>query len=77
MVETSNKKCKPRCAHKECKKKLTLIDLSMTCKCGNNYCSKHRPCETHNCTYDFSKSKEEIDKQIKEMRCVASKLIQV
>ncbi|MAD25663.1 MAG: hypothetical protein CMO44_16000, partial [Verrucomicrobiales bacterium] len=55
----------------------TLIDLSMTCKCGNNYCSKHRPCETHNCTYDFSKSKEEIDKQIKEMRCVASKLIQV
>ena len=35
-----------------CSKKLGLAS-NYTCRCGKNFCGKHRYPETHTCTYDF------------------------
>lgn len=34
-----------------CKKKLPLV--SLTCKCGLEFCSLHRLAESHNCTFNY------------------------
>ena len=34
---------------KKCKKKLTAVDLCITCKCGKHFCPLHRCPEKHNC----------------------------
>ena len=34
---------------KKCKKKLTMVDLCIVCKCEKSFCSKHRTPESHNC----------------------------
>ena len=34
---------------KKCRKKLTLVDLCIVCKCGKSFCPKHRTPESHNC----------------------------
>ena len=82
MTEKESKcKSKPkskRCAADDCKKKLSLVDLSIVCKCGNNYCSIHRYKDTHNCTYDYQTiDKESKAKKIEYMKCVADKVLQV
>jgi len=46
-----NKK-KNRCNHTDCNKILSLIDMQITCKCENNYCSKHMNPYNHQCIYD-------------------------
>ncbi len=38
-----------RCA--TCNKKTGIVPFE--CKCGNQYCSKHRYAEDHACTYDY------------------------
>ena len=48
------KKKVPRCKckledGKKCKKKLTLVDLCIVCKCGKSFCPKHRTPEVHKC----------------------------
>ena len=48
------KKNVPRCKckledGKKCKKKLTLVDLCIVCKCGKSFCPKHRTPEAHKC----------------------------
>ena len=48
------KKKVPRCKckledGKKCKKKLTLVDLCIVCKCGKSFCPKHRTPEAHKC----------------------------
>ena len=45
---------KNRCFHSDCKKKLSLCDI--TCKCKERFCSQHRLPEDHACTYDFKKA---------------------
>ena len=77
MTNNTTQSSKPICAYNGCKKKLTIIDLSITCKCKNNYCKKHRPCEEHQCTYDFSINKEELNKKLNNMKCVPKKIIPV
>ncbi len=32
-----------------CKKKLSLVEQQLTCKCGINFCAKHRLQQHHNC----------------------------
>lgn len=59
------------CAHPECKKKISIVDvLSSKCKCGNIYCLIHRLSERHNCTYDYNKEVD-VKKEIDKMKCVA------
>ena len=48
------KKKVPRCKckladGKKCKKKLTMVDLCIVCKCGKSFCPLHRVPEKHNC----------------------------
>lgn len=36
----------------KCKRKLTLAGC-YKCRCGNNYCNRHRFHDQHECTFDF------------------------
>ena len=52
-VDKKNKKKKKkikRCQHKECKKKLPLVELK--CKCEKIFCRKHFHYEKHECSFD-------------------------
>ena len=40
-----------KCSHKDCKKKISLVDFP--CKCCAVYCSAHRAPETHACSFDY------------------------
>lgn len=42
---------KTRCLYNGCRVKLGLV--SITCKCGIQFCTHHRAAEAHNCTYDY------------------------
>ena len=42
----------------KCKKKLTLVDKSIVCRCGKCFCTLHRTCESHNCQADLAQTKE-------------------
>lgn len=53
---------------KNCNKKLKLMPF--TCKCENNYCSKCRYPEIHNCEYDFKNYQKNIlKKQLVKVVC--------
>ena len=41
----------------KCKKKYLL---TVSCKCGNKFCFKHRYAEQHECTFDYKKIGREI-----------------
>ena len=49
-------KKKNRCNCEGCNKKLSLVEQTMTCKCGLNFCSKHINQFNHNCIYDYKKN---------------------
>ena len=51
-VEKKKKKKKKIKLNKcyECKKKLTIVQQQLTCKCGANFCPKHRLQSQHNCS---------------------------
>lgn len=39
-----------RCKHDDCRKKAYS---AMKCRCGNVYCSLHKPDTAHSCSYDY------------------------
>lgn len=67
------KKKKNRCCHKDCNKKLGIVDWN--CKCGLKFCKFHRfPCD-HNCTFDWHKNKKDIlDKALMSAKCDFKKI---
>jgi hypothetical protein len=57
-----NKKKKNRCCFEGCRKKLTLTQQTMKCRCNMCFCSKHFPSEEHHCTFDYKAfSKENFE----------------
>ena len=45
-----------------CNKKTGL--LGFDCKCGFNFCAKHRHGDDHNCEYDFAEeNREKLEKE--------------
>lgn len=60
--QSSKKKTKPvkRCQFSGCKKKLTLTQKSIACKCKMYFCAKHRYAEDHSCTFDFKSADKKI-----------------
>ena len=66
---------KKKCNKKGCKKKLTLVDISMPCRCKYYFCSIHRPTSCtddgkgHACTFDY---KEMAKEQLRENMPVAT-----
>ncbi len=67
IVEKKEKKKKKkkiklnRC--NQCKKKLNITEQQMTCRCGANFCSKHRLQSQHNCPNLKEFDKEEFKKK--------------
>ena len=60
--KNKKKKRKNRCCFEGCKKKLTLTQQSMKCRCQMCFCSMHFPFEEHKCTFDYkSFSKEKFE----------------
>lgn len=56
---------KNRCSFENCKRKLTLVEQDIKCKCGNVFCAKHRYTNDHNCTFDYKKDyKGKLEKQM-------------
>ncbi|KAL6122719.1 hypothetical protein NUSPORA_00248 [Nucleospora cyclopteri] len=45
-----------------CKKKLKFIS-TYQCRCGNNYCGKHRFFDQHSCTFDYKTEAKKILEQ--------------
>ena len=64
-----------RCSKEGCRKKLTLVDLSIRCKCGESFCKTHRLSENHDCSFNFKDI--DVEKMVKTMECQASKVIQI
>lgn len=54
-----------------CKKKLTLVEKSIICNCNHKFCLQHRIPENHNCCYDYSKYKVNIE------GCVREKILKI
>lgn len=65
------KRKKNICAHPECKKRISLVDmLSSKCKCDKVFCILHRLPESHKCTFDYTKEYDR-EKEISKMKCVS------
>ena len=82
ITETSTMKPSPklprkRCAHSECKKKLSMIEREYVCVCGKCFCAKHRLPEDHCCRHDFTDNAESREKKSEALKCVASKVIKI
>lgn len=52
-----------RCNLAECNKKLSLVESTIKCKCGNTYCTLHRYSEKHNCIFDYKADSEKSRKK--------------
>lgn len=57
-----NKKRK-RCNLDGCQKKLSLVELSISCKCEKIFCMKHYGPDEHSCGYDFRSRSDSILKK--------------
>ena len=66
-----------RCSKRGCKKKLSLTDLSIPCKCEHYFCKKHRSPEEHDCSFNFNFKDTEKKKMIEIMKCDFPKVIQI
>lgn len=64
-----------RCNHSDCRKKLSLVDISMgQCKCSKIFCQNHRHNTTHKCSYDWhTNTKYALVKQLMRDKCVSAK----
>ena len=51
-TSSDNKNIK-KCQCDGCKKKLSIVDKEMGCKCGKFFCQLHKFFNMHNCTYDY------------------------
>lgn len=63
------------CSKKKCRKKLTLVDLTIKCKCDLYFCKTHRLPENHDCSFNFKD--KDVKKMVKEMECLPCKVIQI
>ena len=66
------KKKTPRCKciledGKKCKKKLSMVDLCIVCKCGKSFCPKHRSPESHNCKISEILAQKEREEQLNKV----------
>lgn len=49
-----------KCSFNECKKRLSLVDESIRCRCDHSFCAKHRDSARHNCTFNYKDMNREI-----------------
>ena len=66
-----------RCAHSECKKKLSMVEREFVCVCGNCFCMSHRLPESHKCDHDYSQTEKEKEAKSEALRCITEKVIKI
>ncbi len=67
--DKGGKSKKPRCA--VCRKKLSLIEASITCQCERLFCASHRFPELHGCEHNYKQSPDQKSALVADMKCVA------
>lgn len=56
-----------RCQFPTCKKKLSLVESSMMCRCKQHFCAKHRLPSAHQCRIDYqSLQKQQLTSQLQD-----------
>ena len=66
-------KAPKRCHQKGCKKKLTLVQKTVACRCKHHYCTEHRFETDHSCTFNFKTfSKNILTKQLLDNKIINS-----
>ena len=55
------KKKNKRCAFPGCKKRLTIVDRTLVCRCDKCFCATHRSIVSHGCTYEVTSTKETMN----------------
>lgn len=71
-INKTNTKSKQICNHKDCNKKIKLIDTTIgMCRCDQTFCMKHRLPEMHDCSFNFTIDKETF---IKSNLCIRPKV---
>tara|TARA_B100000902_G_scaffold324657_1_gene318916 strand:+ start:70 stop:333 length:264 start_codon:yes stop_codon:yes gene_type:complete len=72
-TQENKKKSKPKCNYKDCKKKLTIVEINMgLCRCNKNFCIKHRLPEKHSCSFNYIIDKDTF---IKDNLCINPKVV--
>jgi len=57
IQKRTNMPKKPKCP--VCKKRLTLVEQQMSCRCKKTFCTKHRLASSHDCTFNYVDSTKE------------------
>lgn len=53
VIKPKNKKL---CSYSDCKKKLSIIDLSTPCRCEKCFCTAHKFYDSHDCQYNYKEN---------------------
>ena len=61
---------KARCKH--CKKKLKIIELTMVCKCKEQFCITHLSPHSHNCTFDYLGERRKLIRELNPKMSIKS-----
>ena len=54
-----------KCEFEMCRKKLTLVDRNLVCRCGKKFCARHRFFASHKCTQKVATSQPSEPKRMK------------
>lgn len=59
-----------KCGFDNCKRKLTLVEKDIKCKCGSVFCVHHKYPNDHKCNFDYKKDyKNKLEKQLDKIIC--------
>jgi hypothetical protein len=64
-VKINHKRCN------KCRRKTSLIDREMQCKCGYTHCTLHIFAKSHDCDYDF---KQDRSSKLFKYKLIANKV---
>lgn len=62
LIKVTDKKKVDEYTCRKCNKKLQLFN-TYECRCGNNFCNKHRFSDQHNCEYDYKSEAKKLLEQ--------------
>lgn len=54
-----------KCEFEMCRKKLTLVDRNLACRCGGRFCARHRFFSSHKCIAKVDQSNPSEPKRMK------------
>ncbi len=58
-----------------CRKKISLVEQTITCRCDHVFCNSHRQPELHNCEFNFKDfGVKELEKKLLQGKPLQEKL---